>query len=112
MGIVYLARDVLLERSVAIKLLAPTLGAQQQMRERFLREARIAAQCFHPHIVPIHEVAESGDLAWFVMGYVAGETLAERLWRVGTLPPGMLASAARSGGRFPMPTSAASCTVT
>lgn len=86
MGIVYLARDVLLERPVAIKLLAPVLGARNDMRRRFLREARIAAQCFHPHIVPIHEVAESGDLAWFVMGYVAGETLADRLRRVGTLP--------------------------
>jgi serine/threonine-protein kinase len=86
MGIVYLARDVLLERPVAIKLLAPSLGAHADMRRRFLREARIAAQCFHPHIVPIHEVAESGDLAWFVMAYVHGETLADRLRRVGTLP--------------------------
>lgn len=54
MGIVYLARDVLLERPVAIKLLAPALGQREDMRHRFLREARIAAQCFHPHIVPIH----------------------------------------------------------
>ncbi|MCE2901490.1 MAG: serine/threonine protein kinase [Gemmatimonadetes bacterium] len=86
MGIVYLARDVLLERPVAIKLLAPAYGRRDDMRRRFLREARIAAQCFHPHIVPIHEVAESGALAWFVMGYVPGETLADRLRRVGTLP--------------------------
>lgn len=86
MGIVYLARDVLLERPVAIKLLAPALGAREDMRRRFLREARLAAQCFHPNIVPIHEVAESGDLAWFVMAYVPGETLAERLQRVGSLP--------------------------
>lgn len=86
MGIVYLARDVLLERPVAIKLLAPALGRREDMRHRFLREARIAAQCFHPHIVPIHEVAESGDLAWFVMGYVPGETLADRLRRAGPLP--------------------------
>lgn len=86
MGIVYLARDVILERPVAIKLLAPALGARDDMRRRFLREARLAAQCFHPNIVPIHEVAESGDLAWFVMAYVPGETLAERLRRVGPLP--------------------------
>lgn len=86
MGVVFLARDVLLERAVAIKLLAPALAAREEMRRRFLREARLAAQCFHPHIVPIHEVAESGELAWFVMAYVAGETLAERLQRVGTLP--------------------------
>ncbi len=86
MGVVYLARDVILERPVAIKLLASSWGAHDDMRRRFLREARIAAQCFHPHIVPIHEVAESGDLAWFVMGYVKGETLADRLRRTGPLP--------------------------
>ncbi|MFN0097249.1 MAG: serine/threonine-protein kinase [Gemmatimonadaceae bacterium] len=85
MGVVYLARDVILERPVAIKLLAPSLSARDEMRRRFLREARIAAQCFHPHIVPIHEVAESGELAWFVMAYVPGETLADRLRRVGPL---------------------------
>lgn len=86
MGIVYLARDVILERPVAIKLLAPALAAREDMRRRFLREARLAAQCFHPHIVPIHEVAEHDDLAWFVMAYVPGETLAERLRRSGPLP--------------------------
>lgn len=86
MGIVFLARDVILERPVAIKLLAPFLASREDMRRRFLREARIAAQCFHPNIVPIHEVAESGELAWFVMGYVPGESLAERLHRVGPLP--------------------------
>jgi eukaryotic-like serine/threonine-protein kinase len=86
MGIVYLARDVFLERPVAIKLLAPTIAARRDVRRRFLREARIAAQCFHPNIVPIHGVEESGDLAWFVMAYVPGETLADRLRRVGPLP--------------------------
>ena len=86
MGIVFLARDVMLERRVAIKLLAPALAARDDMRRRFLREARLAAHCFHPNIVPIHEVAESGDLAWFVMGYVQGETLADRLRRAGPLP--------------------------
>jgi len=86
MGIVYLARDVILERPVAIKLLAPTIAARSDVRRRFLREARIAAQCFHPNIVPIHGVEESGDLAWFVMAYVPGETLADRLRRVGPLP--------------------------
>ena len=86
MGVVFLARDVQLERPVAIKLLAPALAARDDMRRRFLREARLAAQCFHPHIVPIHEVAEQGPLAWFVMGYVAGESLADRLRRAGPLP--------------------------
>jgi serine/threonine-protein kinase len=98
MGIVFLARDVLLERQVAIKLLAPTLGAREAMRRRFLREARTAAQCFHPHIVPIHEVAESGELAWFVMAYVQGETLADRLRRSGPLPPDLVQRIGREVG--------------
>ncbi|MEP6835205.1 MAG: serine/threonine-protein kinase [Gemmatimonas sp.] len=85
MGIVYLARDVQLQRPVAIKLLSPSLAANAAMRERFLREAHLAAQCFHPHIVPIHAVEESGDLAWFVMAYVRGESLAERVRRTGAL---------------------------
>ncbi|MEP6779675.1 MAG: serine/threonine-protein kinase [Gemmatimonadaceae bacterium] len=87
MGIVYLARDVQLERPVAIKLLAPHLAAHPEMRRRFLREAHLAAQCFHPHIVPIHSVEESGALAWFVMAYVRGESLAERVRRTGPLAP-------------------------
>ncbi|MCC6430411.1 MAG: serine/threonine protein kinase [Gemmatimonadaceae bacterium] len=87
MGVVYLARDVALERPVAIKVLAPSLATSATMRERFLREARTAAQCFHPHIVPIHAVESSGDLAWIVMSYVRGETLADRLRREGPLPP-------------------------
>jgi len=98
MGVVYLARDVLLERPVAIKLLAPALSARDDMRWRFLREARLAAQCFHPHIVPIHEVAEAGELAWFVMAYVAGETLAERLHRAGMLPPATVQRIGREVG--------------
>lgn len=98
MGVVYLARDVILERPVAIKLLAPALSARDEMRRRFLREARIAAQCFHPHIVPIHEVAESGDLAWFVMAYVQGETLADRLRRAGPLKPDVVRRIGREVG--------------
>ncbi len=98
MGVVYLARDVQLERPVAIKLLAPHLAARDDMRRRFLREARTAAQCFHPHIVPIHEVAEAGDLAWFVMGYVPGETLAERLRRAGPLTAEQLRRVGREIG--------------
>ena len=84
--LVYLARDVILERPIAIKLLAPAIAARSDVQRRFLREARIAAQCFHPNIVPIHGVEETGDLAWIVMAYVPGETLADRLRRAGPLP--------------------------
>jgi serine/threonine-protein kinase len=85
MGVVYLARDVRLERPVAIKQLAPALATRPDMRARFLREARAAARCFHPHIVPVHAVEEQGDLAWLVMAWVRGESLASRLRREGPL---------------------------
>jgi serine/threonine protein kinase len=81
MGIVYLARDVALDRLVAIKLLPPTFAADSGHRERFLAEARTAAGLSHPNIVPIHSVEEHGSLVFFVMGYVEGETLRERVER-------------------------------
>jgi len=85
MGIVFLARDLSLDRPVAIKLLPPSLAAIPKRRERFLREARTAARLSHPNIVPIHSVEEHGEFVLFVMGYVDGETLAERIARRGPL---------------------------
>jgi predicted Ser/Thr protein kinase len=87
MGIVFLARDVALSRLVAIKLLPPHLAQQSDMRERFLREAQVAAGLFHPNIVPIHLVEQDGELVFFVMAYVQGETLGQRVRRAGPLPP-------------------------
>lgn len=87
MGIVLLARDVALDRLVAIKLLPPALAAEPAFRERFLREARTAAGLSHPNIVPIHSVEEHGELVFFVMGYVDGQTLRERVERDGPLAP-------------------------
>lgn len=86
MGQVFLARDLALDRLVAIKLLPPALGAEPEARERFVREARMAARLSHPHIVPIHLVERQGELVFFVMGYVEGETLGERVRRAGALP--------------------------
>ncbi|HKE89640.1 MAG TPA: serine/threonine-protein kinase [Gemmatimonadales bacterium] len=86
MGIVFLARDVALDRPVAIKLLPPALATAAQ-RDRFLQEARTAARLAHPHIVPIHAVEQRGDLVFFVMGYIAGTTLAERVRTQGPLDP-------------------------
>jgi serine/threonine-protein kinase len=94
MGVVYLARDVQLDRDVAIKVLAP-LSANDESRERFLREARTAAGLSHPHIVPIHRVGEAGGFVFFVMSYVEGETLGERLRTRGPLPPGEAARVMR-----------------
>jgi serine/threonine-protein kinase len=86
MGVVYSARDLKLNRRVAIKLLPPDLAYRDEIRTRFLREAQTAARLSHPHIVPIHAVGENGGLVYFVMGYVDGESLGARLKRRGRLP--------------------------
>ena len=87
MGVVYLARDVQLDRDVAIKVLPTHLAHDPAARERFIREARTAAGLSHPHIVPIHRVGEAGGFVFFVMAYVEGETLGDRLRTRGPLPP-------------------------
>ncbi len=86
MGVVYRARDERLQRRVAIKVLPPELAFQQDIRERFTREAQTAARLSHPHIVPIHTVGEGQGLVYFVMGYVDGESVAARIRRRGPLP--------------------------
>ncbi len=85
MGVVYRARDIKLQRPVAIKVLPPDLAFRADIRARFLREAQTAARLSHPHIVPIHIVGEAGDLVYFVMGLVDGESLAVRVKRRGRL---------------------------
>ena len=87
MGVVYLAREVRLDRLVAIKLLPPARASDAKLRERFLREARTAAKLSHPHIIPIFTVDEVGAFVFFAMAYVAGETLTERVVRRGPLAP-------------------------
>jgi eukaryotic-like serine/threonine-protein kinase len=87
MGVVYLAREVQLDRDVAIKVLPAHLAQMPEARERFIREARTAAGLSHPHIVPIHRVSEANGFVFFVMGYVEGETLGERLRTRGPIAP-------------------------
>jgi serine/threonine-protein kinase len=91
MGVVLLARDRVLHRTVALKLLHPTLALSPKARERFRREARIQAQLAHPGIVAVHGFGEERlpdgrHLAHLVMTHVAGESLAERMTREGRLP--------------------------
>ncbi len=86
MGVVYLAREVRLDRLVALKVLPPSRATPVQ-RERFLREARTAAKLAHPGIVPIHAVDEAGGFVFIAMGYVDGESLAARISAGGRLPP-------------------------
>jgi serine/threonine-protein kinase len=78
-GMVYLAREMRLDRRVAIKLLPPDKSIQPVARERFLREARTAARLSHPNIVPIFTVHEAGAFVLFAMAYVPGETLGQRV---------------------------------
>lgn len=87
MGIVYLARELRLERLVAIKLLPPARAADPVARARFLHEARTAAQLSHPHIIPIFTVDQVGEFVFYAMAYVEGETLGQRIGRAGPLAP-------------------------
>jgi serine/threonine protein kinase len=84
MATVYLARDQRHQRRVAIKILRPEVAASLGS-ERFLREIQIAACLTHPHILPLHDSGESGDLLYYVMPFVEGESLRERLGRQGKL---------------------------
>ena len=83
MGTVFLARDLSLDRHVAIKVLPPDLAFNPVLRERFVREAKLAASLSHPNIVHVHSVEEQGDLLFIVMQYVDGETLSQRIARSG-----------------------------
>jgi serine/threonine-protein kinase len=88
MGIVYLANDLKLDRRVAIKTLPGHLAHDEKMRERFLREARTAAALSHPNIVPIHRADEIDGHVFFVMGFVDGESVAQRVGGGGPMSPG------------------------
>lgn len=87
MGIVYRGRDLRLKREVAIKVLPPELAFRSEIRSRFLREAEMAAQLGHPHIVPIYSVDEREGLVYFVMALVEGGSLATRVGTQGALAP-------------------------
>ena len=86
MGTVWLARERSLDRLVAIKVLAGESVVTSITRDRFRREAKIAARLLHPNIVPLFAFGETSDALWFAMGYVEGESLAARLDREGRLP--------------------------
>ena len=87
MAIVYLAREVRLDRLVALKVLPPAFAVRSDLKERFIREARTSAKLSHPNIVPIFRVDEIGGFVFFAMAYVEGETLGQRIRVKGPLPP-------------------------
>src|SRR5688572_22994195 len=76
MSVVYRARDLRLNRSVAIKVLPPELAHDSAIRARFTREAQTAAQLSHAHIVPIFDVGERDGIAYLVMANLTGGNLA------------------------------------
>ncbi len=79
MGSVYLAREIALDRPIAIKVLPEAQAADEAAVERFLREARVAAQLRHPNVIVIHTVGELDGLYYFTMDRIVGPTLAERV---------------------------------
>jgi serine/threonine-protein kinase len=87
MARVELAVDEQLGRKVAIKRLSEAFTGDEILRERFIREARMAAQLSHPNIVAVYDVGEEDGVPYIVMEYVEGETLAELLARKGRLDP-------------------------
>jgi serine/threonine-protein kinase len=85
MAVVFLAEDFRHHRQVALKVLRPELAAEIGP-ERFLREIETAAGLSHPHILPLHDSGEAGGFLYFVMPYVEGESLRERITREKQLP--------------------------
>jgi TolB-like protein/tRNA A-37 threonylcarbamoyl transferase component Bud32 len=85
MATVYLARDLKHDREVALKVLRPELAATLGP-DRFPREIRILAKLQHPHVLPLHDSGESAGFLYYVMPYVEGESLRQRLAREGQLP--------------------------
>ena len=86
MATVYLATDLRHHRSVALKVLRPELAAVLGT-QRFLREISVAAVLTHPHIVPLHDSGAAADVLFYVMPFIEGESLRQRLIRDGALPP-------------------------
>jgi serine/threonine-protein kinase len=90
MAAVYLAIDLALGRQVAIKVMIPGLETTAGMADRFLLEARTAAQLSHANIIPIHAVRTTGELRYFVMKFVPGRSLDQVLAAAGPLAPDLV----------------------
>ena len=87
MGVVFKGHDTSLERTVAIKVLSPTMLADESSVERFIREAQTSAAINHVNVVTIHAVEDEFEIPFLVMEYVEGETLQDRVARKGQLEP-------------------------
>ena len=87
MSRVFLAREVDLDRQVVIKVLPPEMAAGVSI-DRFRREIQMAAKLQHPHVVPLLTADASGDLLYYIMPFIEGESLRQKLEREGELPIG------------------------
>ena len=87
MGAVWLGKDTVLKRQVALKAIGRMPGADQPDGERVRREARVSAQLNHEHVVAVFDLVETDDQHWLVMEYLESLNLAQRIWRDGPLPP-------------------------
>src|SRR5918997_3224245 len=99
MSTVYLARDETLERPVAVKVMHAEISDQPDQIERFRREARSVAQLSHPNVVAVIDAGEDSGHPYIVFEYVEGETLKQRIDRLGRLPLDVAAAYAIEGGR-------------
>lgn len=86
MAVVYLAKDVILDRYVAVKVLNESLSSDESFVDRFRREARAAASLSHPNVVGIYDVGQDDATHYIVMEYIEGKTLKERIREEGRLP--------------------------
>ncbi|HZO36117.1 MAG TPA: protein kinase [Solirubrobacteraceae bacterium] len=91
MGVVYRATELELERTVALKLIAPELAEDPDFRARFVRESRVAASIDHPNVIPIYAAGEHDGSLYIAMRYVEGEDMRALLRREGALEPGRAA---------------------
>lgn len=87
MGVVYRATQTGLDRTVALKVITPAFAEDEEFRERFKRESRLAASIEHPNVIPIHEAGESDGVLYLSMRYVDGTDLRSLLDREGRLEP-------------------------
>jgi len=86
MGEVYLARQLSLDRLVALKILPSNLATHRDVVERFVHEVKLSARLEHPNLVTAYEAGEDSGVLYLAMAYVKGETLHERIRRLGRLP--------------------------
>jgi serine/threonine protein kinase len=92
MAMVFRARDERLGRLVALKILTPELAADNQFRQRFIRESQTAAAVDHPNIIPVFEAGEADGVLFLAMRYVPGGDVRSLLSRAGPLPPAHVAA--------------------